>query len=268
MMDCRTLVSGIGIWLVAFLFVLADSNAAERTKFTIGYVSANSKRIRSEDGTTLPKEKPGWFVEWSRRAGELCNLEINYIQMPWKRILKEVADGTVSAALGSSYKKERTKFGAYPMVDGKHDKSRAYNNYGYWLYFKTSSVDTDLTERSILQGRSIVTERGASIVDALKEKGANVYETAKYETMFRMVVNEHMDAVAAIDATVDSIIKTNLIYRTQIRKASVPLVEKTGYIMFSKKLYEQHPEPIECFWTESAALKKTDWFKKMRLSYD
>ncbi len=267
MMDCRTLVSGIGIWLVAFLFVLADSNAAERTKFTIGYVSANSKRIKSENGK-LPEEKPGWFVEWSRRAGKLCNLEINYVQMPWKRILNEVAEGTVSAAINSSYKEERIEFGVYPMADGKPDKSRAYLNYKYWLYFKNSSVDADLTEKSILQGRSIVTERGASVVDALKEKGANVYETAKYETMLRMVVNERMDAVAAIGVVVDPMIKSNPDYRTQIRRAPVPFIEKTGYIMFSKKLYEQHPEPIECFWTESASLKKTDWFKKMRLSYD
>ncbi len=267
-MDCRTLVSVICIWLVCFLFVLADSNAAERTKFTIGFVSANSKYVRSEDGTTFPEGKPGWFVEWSRRAGKLCNLEINYVRKPWKRILKGVADGTVSAALNSSYKKERAKYGAYPMVDGKPDKSRAYQNYKYWLYFKNSSVDADLTERSIVQGRSVVTERGASIVDALKKKGANVYETAKYETMLRMVVNERMDAMAVIDYTFDPIIKSNPDYRTQIRRASVPLVEKTGYVMFSKKLYEQHPEPIECFWTKSASLKKTDWFKKMRLSYD
>ena len=266
MMGCKTLASGIG-FLVSFLFVLSDSNAVEQTRFTIGFVTPESVRIKLINGKPA-EEKPGWFVEWSRRAGKLCNIEIDYVQMPWSRQMKEVADGTLSAALNSSYKEERTKFGVYPMLSGKPDKSRSYLNYTYWLYFNISSVDDDLTERSILQGRSVVTERGASIVDGLKESGAEVYEMAKYETMLRMVEKERVDAALAVGVVVDPIIKSNVDYRIKIRKASVPYLEKIGYVMFSKKLYEKNPESIECFWTKSAELKATDWFKTMKSSYD
>ncbi len=63
--------------------------------------SANEK-VRTSDGK-LPEEKPGWFVELSRRAATACGAKLDFAFMPWPRALQMVERGEVQAAFNSSY---------------------------------------------------------------------------------------------------------------------------------------------------------------------
>ena len=86
--------------------------------------------------------------------------------------------------------------------------------------------------------------------------------------MLEMVSSGRADVAVGIEDNFDFIIKNKSEFKTLIQKARVPVKKSIGYVMFSKIFYAKHKELVECFWTQSAALKKTDWFKNMKLTYE
>jgi len=47
-----------------------------------------------------------------------------------------------------------------------------------------------------------------------------------------------------------------------------PIQKRVGYVMFSKIFYKDHRQLVECFWSTSAQLRQTEWFKSMRATYE
>ena len=72
---------------------------------------------------------------------------------PWKRILKEVASGTLWAASNSSYKKDRTEFGQYPTANGQPDKKRAFSRYRY-IAIVRKGENADIVATGIVPGKN------------------------------------------------------------------------------------------------------------------
>lgn len=82
-----------------------------------------------------------------------------------------------------------------------------------------------------------------------------------------MLAKKRVDAVVGISHRLDNILKKDLDLQSEVRKLDKPLETKVGFVMFSKSFYAQHPDLSECFWTRSATIMKTQWFKDMRASY-
>jgi uridine phosphorylase len=87
--------------------------------------------------------------------------------------------------------------------------------------------------------------------------------------MLRMVAaGDRVDAAVGIEHNIDGAMELYPDVASKVHKISKPLQKKVGYVMFSKQFYQQHKEMVECFWTTSAKLKTSDWFKTMKSSYD
>ena len=233
----------------------------------LGTVATSSARVQVIEGQ-IPETNPGWFVELSRRAGKSCGAEVDFAFMPWARALDMVRRGNIAAAFNSSYKLERAKFGVYPLLSGKPDPNRASKKYGYHLYVGNDLAEDARINALDLTGRTIVVERKASIIGNLEYRGAKVIEVASYISMLRVVASKRVDGAAGIDHNLDPILRRNLNLKALISKIDKPLKQSIGYVMFSKQYYAKHKDLVECFWNESAALRKTDWFRSMRAKYD
>jgi len=232
---------------------------------SIGFTGTDHARINLVDGK-LSDDRPGWFVELAVRVGQKCGHTVSFHQKPWKRVLNEVAAGKLWAATNSSYKIERTAFGQYPTVDGQPDKSRAFSKYEYVAIVRQGE-NTDIVEKGIVSGRKYIVERGASIISVLKENGAIIHEMSDYDKMLRLLTKGRADAMAIIAGALDDSLARFPEFRDKIEKSRVPLLERVGYIMFSKPLYQKHSALIECFWTESARLMQSAWFRDMKRTY-
>ena len=196
-----------------------------------------------------------------------ADIEINFIFAPWSRALQLVKYGDVAAAFISSYKVERTEYGVYPLKDGDPDESRAFKRYAYNAYVRKGSKNETLLKEGKIQGLRVAAERGASIIPVLKKRGAKIHDVAKFLSMLRLVATGNIDAAVGIDTSLDPILHQQPDLAALIKKVEPPIQKKVGYIMFSKIFYAKHGALVECFWSRSAQLRDTEWFKTMRATY-
>jgi polar amino acid transport system substrate-binding protein len=241
--------------------------SGDKTTMVLATTNSPNERVRVSGGK-LPIEKPGWFVELSRRAARECGAKLDFVFMPWPRALQMVERGKVQAAFSSSYKADRAEYGVYPLKDGKPDEDRASKKLIYVAYAKSGSNNGTLAEEDKLQGRTLAAERQASIIPELKKRGASVYEVASDLTMLRMVANGRVDAAVGIEDNVQPILDQYPDLAQLIVKLQPPIQKRVGYVMFSKIFYKDHRELVECFWSTSAQLRHTEWFKSMRDTYE
>ena len=188
--------------------------------------------------------------------------------MRWVRALDQVRTGEADAAFNSSYQAERAIYGVYPTRNGKLDEARATLSYTYWLYAKADSpVSWNGTSFANLS-KPIGAERSAAVVPVLKKGGADVIEAGTYEEILRLLTDDKVDAVASFEGNVDFFLRTSpQLYRGIIRYP-VPLVRKTGYLMFSKIFYAQNEALAERIWDAIGEVWSSPIATEMRRSYE
>ena len=263
----RLLGPVLGSGLFAFGIWPQVAFSGDQASMVFATTNSSNERVTIANGELLAK-RPGWFVELSRRAAGDCGAKLDFVFMPWPRALQKVERGEVQAAFNSSYKADRAKYGAYPLNGGAPDESRASKKLIYVAYVMRGSSNQALAVEDKLQGLTIAAERQASIIPELKKRGASVYEVANDLTMLRMVANGRVDAAVGIEDNVQPILDQSPDLAQQIIKLQPPLQKRVGYVMFSKVFYTDHRELVECFWSTSAQLRQTEWFKSMRATYE
>ena len=261
----------MGRFLFGFLLIAGTTwpqagSSSDGTTMILATSETSQAVVWTADGH-VQEERPGWFVELSRRAAEQCDAKVEFAFMPWPRALEKVKLGKVSAAFNSSYKPERAEYGVYPRKGGELDEDRASRRYAYYAYVSKTSTDSALLEIADVNGRLIVTERKASIIPELEKRGAELVEAVDFRLMLRIVVGGRVDAAVGIDHDFDAVLEDNPDLAAAVMRVKKPILKKTGYVMFSKLFYQKHSEVVECFWSTSAQLRKTEWFKTLRAAY-
>jgi polar amino acid transport system substrate-binding protein len=242
--------------------------AEEKVPMIFATVGTATPGVTVVDGQ-VDVDRPGWFAELSRRAASDCGAELEFAFMPWARVLESVERGEVAAGFNSSYKTKRTVYAVYPMKNDKPDEGRASKFYAYYAYLPKSSADRELRENAEVKNRRILVERKGSIISELEKRGAKIFEAASYLTMLRMAASgDRVDAAVGIEHNLDGALEPYPDLAAKLQKSEKPIEKKVGYVMFSKMFYKKYSDVAECFWTTSAQLKSTAWFKKMRSSYD
>jgi ABC-type sugar transport system substrate-binding protein len=233
---------------------------------TLATVETRDERTRVSD-RLLDKKKPGWFVELSRKASKQCGGKVSFDFLPWVRALALLEKGEIQAVFNSSYTTDRTNYGAYPLKDGVPDESRASKRYAYYVYANSSISDESLRKNNNINGRKVIAERGAAVIEELEKRNATIVTSTKYINMLRMLAAGRVDAAVGIEGDFDSILSREPALRDKIIKSQIPLQKRVGYVMFSKSFYAKHRDIVECFWTTSANLRETDWFREMQATY-
>jgi len=229
-------------------------------------VEIRNEKTRVTD-RLLDKDKPGWFVELTRKAATECGAKASFDFLPWVRALASLKKGEIEAVFNSSYSIERTEYGAYPLKNGVPDKDRASNQYAYYVYTASDTKDSALLENTEVNDRKVVAERGASIIPELKKRNAKVTTTVKHLSMLRMVAGGRVDAAVGIGSDFDDVLTKHPDLAAKVTKVEPPIKKKVGYVMFSRPFYIRHGDIAECFWTTTATLRNTAWFKEMRATY-
>jgi len=264
----KIVVCALIFTLVSMLSVESQSNTTS-ARVTISLATSEDPRPEVYNVNRQVREiNPGWFVELSREAADQCGANVEFEFAPWPRVLEYVKQGKVSAAFNSSFKPERAAYGVYPRNGIELDKSRASRSYAYYLYKTKGSTNTDRLDRLEIKGLSFVVEAKSSIIPLLIEKGALITEVASFKKMLKIVSRGRVDGAVGIGHGMDSLIETWPEFKVNLIKVKKPIQERIGFVMFSKVFYEKYPELAECFWSSSANLRKTEWFKSMMARYN
>lgn len=216
---------------------------------------------------THDEARPGFLVELFNRIEPLANVEFEYVFTNWDQVLRLIRTGRVDAGFNSSFKADRSVYGAYPMVDGKPDPSRATIEYYYSFFTYGSSKIT--WDGKTLQGLNgpVGIEKGASILPTLNKLGIQTQEIKTYESMVSLLAGGRISVVAAIDHHLGIAATTNDDRYNQLKKLTPPLQQNIGYLMFSKRFCTKSPNVCEDVWNGIRTVKKTDEYKAVRAQY-
>lgn len=241
----------------------AEAAAKDPVVMTLGTIpKAANERINRVKGALDP-DRPGWFVELSREAARRCNGAVAFQFMAWDRVLKRVKSGKLAGGFNSSYKPERAVYGVYPKTAGDAlDERRSSRFYAYHVY-----VAKDAADSIDLKGKKVAAERNSAILPLLKERGAEIVEVGSSVAILYKLVKGQVDASVGVGGNLDLELASRPNLGDKIKKLDPPLQKKVGYVMFSKPFYAEHRDLVECFWTQSAELRASDWFRNVRTAY-
>ncbi len=199
---------------------------------------------------------PGIAVEIIQKAAERVGASTKIIRAPWKRCLSILEKGEVDGVFLGSYKKEREKFGAFPMAGGNVDPSRRVSMSSYSLYrLKGGSASWDGKAFSGIDGK-VGAPLGYSIVKDLEKKGLKMEESKGTETDFKKLSSKRIVAAAALTNVGDALIESGAF--PNIEKVETPLVSKPYYLLLSKQLMKAEKDMAEKFWNEIASIRDAD----------
>ena len=216
----------------ASVFLLAALPTQARDTLTIGLNDRGAYPYVTGDGAAIA-EPPGLAIDIMRAVGERLQIDLRFVRMPGLRVLSELQDGDLDAALLYSHSGEREAFGAYPMRDGRPDPSRRLATLSYVLYRPAGSRLEWTGERFLnLDGR-IAANLNYSIVGDLRKLGASVVEVRSAADSFRMLRAGRVAGVADHAVVADAYLAAAGL--SGIEKIPLPLREKAYYLVLSRQ---------------------------------
>ncbi|MBI9092575.1 MAG: transporter substrate-binding domain-containing protein [Desulfobacterium sp.] len=236
---------------------------------TITFVCENKQDVPTIMGNTTEVEdqKPGMGVEAVRMLEKELGMTIVLKRLPWKRCMKELADGKADGLFTASYKEKRKKYGKYPEKDGQVDVSRRYSSSSYAFYrLKSSPLDFTGKNYGVFTGK-IGGPRGYSIIDDLKAKGLKMDESPSTEIDFKKLMGKRLQAVAAIESNGDYFLTKNSEFSENIEKMKPLIVEKPYYFMLSHQFYDKNPGMAEKIFDTIAEIRENAEYQNKLADY-
>lgn len=249
-------------------FITINANGVQ---MTISYEDKEQPPYYMGNTSEVLEKQPGISVEIIQMtAKKIHGLDIKLKRTPWKRCIKEIGSNKVDGIFNASYKQERLKIGWYPTIDetleGTPDTSRRLANLSYSFYTLLNSSFKWDGSLSINKNTPIGAPLGYSIVGDLKKMGVVVEEAPSTEINLKKILAKRIIAAALQEVTADSIIKQSPDTYKKIIKKSPAIVEKTYYLMLSKKFVRTHPELAQKIWDTIKTIR-INQFEHLKKTY-
>jgi len=215
------------------------------------------------NGTAIDPIKPGLTIEMLRMASERANIPIELSRTPWQRGLYLIETGQANAIFASSYVEERTRYGVYPLKDGRPDARRKLFDQSYRLYVRTGSgVGWD--GKTLANMRAPVgATTGYAVVPVLRAMGVDVVEEPSHIANLRKLAAGGLDAYAELDTHVRPLLRGNKLEFGGINELLPPVLTKPYYLMFSRVFYGSTPEVAERIWDAIALVNESSAYQEL-----
>jgi polar amino acid transport system substrate-binding protein len=232
-----------------YLICLIACVTAQATTLKFCYESKELLPHYRGEGVLTPTEKPGAAIEIVQKLDEmLSNVQIQFVREPWKRCLNDLKQGKVDALI-ARHSSGREAFAKYPRTaKNELDNARAISSTATcFIHKKNVPIHWNGDELLVDLPQGISVPRGYSLVEDLKKKGFQIYETASvkqaHELLFKGRVGISLSDCQHKNLPADYV------------ENKVPLVENYGYLVFSHQFYSLYPNLAEDLWNQ---LKKID----------
>ena len=255
--------------MVLLLILIASSAFAAETK-EVRFMCDNKEHYPSylEDSDIMDWRKPGAGVECLKMLESKLGIKVKIERAPWKRVLDaELKNGAIDGAFSVSYRKEREVLGAYPMKDGKVDKSRCLHTDAYYFY-KLKKSDFSWNGKTVSNLKGVVgTPTGYSVVEDLRKQGITVEESNSSLTDLKKLAAGKVGAVAALELTADMLLKKHPELNKVIVKVTPPIASREYYVMLSNQFVNSNPALAEKIWNAIGEMRIKEFPKLVKEKY-
>ncbi|MDN3612740.1 transporter substrate-binding domain-containing protein [Vibrio ostreicida] len=232
--EMRSLIFRIGFGL---LVTLATFHAPAAKTLKLAYSD-----VESYHSKWVPVKRwrpPGFALDVINRVSSMLGIDVEYVRLPGKRVLQEIASGNVDGGFVFSFNPNRAKLARYPMKDGALVKEQRIANIGYYFYtLKDSGVKWDGVKLDNFD-QKIGAHLGFSIVNELKNKQLKVHEVKTTEQLFTMLTLQRLSAIAVQDTTANQFMRDERISGVEQLKPAVTI--KEYYLVFSHQFFDSSP---------------------------
>jgi polar amino acid transport system substrate-binding protein len=216
---------------------------------------------------SLPKERPGATVELLNQVAKNLHINFKFIRLPWTRILSDTKSGKIDAALGSSFKVERTLYGVYPLLNGKEDPRRGIGIRSYYLYQNKGQPLLWNGKKFSSSNRIFGVMKNYAIAKELRKNGLVIIEVDSQQQLFGMLKIGRLDGVIDLENFSDHLLKQSPDLATNVIKIYPPVREKAYHLMFSKTFTKNNRDLIEKIWNEIGRLRNSRDYEDLLESY-
>ena len=189
---------------------------------------------------------PGVTIEHLQAAiTDVPQLQMQLQRKPWLRCLQLLQQNKVDA-LVATYATSRTNFAVFPMRQaGVPDANLALSQHATCLVQRSGD---NLMQRL---NAGVVIARPLGYVTPMYPQGVNIVEVQSQQQAFKLVQEGRVDATTSLCEVNHVPLPSYLNDALQVLRP--PLYHTTGYLVFSRAFYQQHPAVAQQLWQ---ALKK------------
>jgi len=243
--------------------VSAAAGASERpTRLTLCHEDQNSY-------PWVLRDRPGLNILLLRLVERDAQVRFDFVSMPWKRCLVELAAGRVDGAFAASFRSERLEMGVYPGAEpGKPDPARRLHVSSYSLYrLRGDNIDWDGRQFSNLRG-AVGILSGFSIGDFLKDKGVTIDEGSKSpEDTLRKLIAGRLQGAALQTPRAEHVLQSQPELARRIERVTTPLEERPYYLMLSHQLVKRHPAFAGEIWNAVMQARESPEFRRIEAEF-
>ncbi|MAD90523.1 MAG: hypothetical protein CMK64_12520 [Pseudoalteromonas sp.] len=227
-----------------YLICLTACVTAQATTLKFCYESKELLPHYRGEGVLTPSEKPGAAIEIVQKLDEmLSKVQIEFVREPWKRCLNDLKLGKVDALI-ARHSVSRETFAKYPKtINNELDNERAISSTATcFIHKKNVPLKWNGHELLVDMPQGISVPRGYSLVEDLKKKGFQIYETVSVKQAHELLFNGRV-GISLSDC------KHKELPADYVENKK-PLVENYGYLVFSQQFYSLYPNLAEDLWNQ------------------
>jgi len=215
----KTLLLCRGVASVVFLFTLLPEAIAET--FIVAVNHAPPYRVIETVGGK--KKFSGFYIKVANEMARRANMDLHYIETPFKRALTSLANGSADIMLGPNRTPKRELFMYYLKQALPREKKR--------FYLRPDAPDIfryeDLKNQTVAVLRGAVYFKRFDIDETLPKEKVNSYESG-----LKMVARDRLNTIIIPELLGDHLIKN---MGLDLKKASFSYEGRPSYIAISKQ---------------------------------
>ena len=222
---------GMILWLWMFLPVSAlAAEDAKPCELRVGWEPYAPYTFADEDGRAT-----GADIDLIKAIAEEIGCKLEFAELPWARILREVENGTLDVSTSTSWTPERIEWALFSEPYRETDMA-IYVRRGEASRFKLRSL-ADVPQQRFHLGIVVDYYYGTVFADLMKnpDYAAWIDGATDYPTNIRKLINERIDGYLAEDAAVMEAEIKKLDLAAQVERYSLRIPGEQLRFMFSRQ---------------------------------
>lgn len=254
--------------VLAFLSGFGHALETESVPLRMCYEEQELEPFFMGKGPVPPESNPGIFIEMLYKLDEqVAEIDLVLQRVPWQRCLNQLALNQSDVVI-AGFQEERQKVGVFPLKHNYPDTTLAIAASHYCLFTPNdSALSWDGKKFKNFPQKPVAVPQGYVAVDLLEAQNLPLVKTNSSTAALDLLVKS-----VAAGAVTDCESGGHFLFKNSDRSLNIiahspPLLDRYGYLLFSKGFWQDNPELVQKLWSVSAKIRQQH-FQSLLQKYD
>lgn len=180
-------------------------------------------------------------------ATQTLGLQVNFVNLPWKRCIREIENSAVDAIFAAIWLPERDRWGRFPKVSGELDETLYLLKLKYQVYVNSSSALSWDGQQFSGVKNGVSAPLGYVANKRLEQLGVLPKKSFLPREGLNLVALNRLDGYVVDEAIGNHIIAESKL-ASNVRALEKSFMKADLYMPVSHRWYEQNPELTKKLW--------------------